>query len=81
MNYNQTKKHILDTGKYMTLATASADGEPWASPLAFVYDGDKYFYFISNNSVRHAKNITENPRVAFAVFDSLQSSGNAFGLQ
>lgn len=80
MNYQEMQYHILDSNKYMTLATVDEFGNPWASPVTFVFD-EKNFYFISSDLTRHSKNIAKNPKVSFAIFDSLQSSENAFGLQ
>lgn len=81
MNYEEMLNQILDSNHYMTLATVDADGNPWASPLTYVFDGEKYLYFISSNHSAHILNIAKNSRVSFAIFDSLQTVGNAFGVQ
>jgi len=34
---------IIDTNRYMVLATADQDGRPWASPVFFAADGYRDF--------------------------------------
>jgi uncharacterized protein YhbP (UPF0306 family) len=71
-----TPDEILDANSYMTLATADADGVPWASPVWFAHaDGD--LFWISYTHRRHSRNITVRPQVAIVVFDSTVESGDA----
>lgn len=57
----------------MTLATADNDGLPWASPVEFVCDEVLRFYWLSMVDARHSKNIRENPRAAFSIYDCTQT--------
>ena len=34
----QRARNVIDTNKYLTLATVSADGQPWATPVFFKPD-------------------------------------------
>lgn len=61
---------------YLTLATASADGRPWATPVWFAPDGDGVLW-VSRPGRRHSLNIAERPEVAFVVFDSSRPPGDA----
>lgn len=79
MNSQELLAHILESEKYLTLATSDKSGSNWASPLCFSATRDaKKIFFISLRESRHAKNIHENPQVGFAIFDSTQPLGTAF---
>jgi uncharacterized protein YhbP (UPF0306 family) len=71
-----TAQEILDANAYMTLATADADGVPWASPVWFARAGDELFW-ISYEHRRHSRNIAARPQVAIVVFDSTVTPGDA----
>lgn len=66
---------IIDRNHYMTLGTANADGEPWASPVYFVADGYSTFYWISSLEATQVRNIAVRPRVGIVVFNSQQEPG------
>ena len=66
---------IIDGNVYMTLGTANADGEPWASPVFYVADGYSDFYWISSPEATQVRNIAVRPRVGIVVFDSQQEPG------
>ena len=36
---DRSARRIIDANSYMTLATADADGRPWATPVWFAPDG------------------------------------------
>lgn len=80
MDYQSILHDLLDGNHYLSLATADARGVPWSSPVAYQYDND-CLYFVSHENSRHVKNIFQNPRVAFSIFNSTQTAGNAFGVQ
>lgn len=61
---------------YLTLATASADGMPWATPVWFAPDGDGLLW-VSKPTRRHSINIAEQPDVSFVVYDSTVASDDA----
>ena len=46
---------IIDAGRYMTLATADADGLPWASPVWFAPAGYREFFWVSDPEARHTR--------------------------
>jgi len=62
---------LIAQNDYLTLATAGADGAPWASPVWFAARGLELFVWASKPGARHSRNIAENPRVSFAIFDSM----------
>ncbi|MGV3712481.1 pyridoxamine 5'-phosphate oxidase family protein [Pseudolysinimonas sp.] len=61
---------------YLTLATASGDGMPWATPVWFAPDGDGLLW-VSKPTRRHSVNIAEQPDVSFVVYDSTVPSDDA----
>ena len=61
---------ILDEGRYMTLATADAEGRPWATPVWYAPDGYGILYWVSRPEARHSRNIAARPEIGIVVFDS-----------
>ena len=59
----------------MTLATADADGVPWANPVEFACDEGLRFYWNSLPDARHSRNVRSNPRAALVIYDSTQAAG------
>ena len=71
---------ILDETCYAVLATADADGTPWATPVWFAHDGLDRFYWLSWPRSRHSQLIEQRPEVALTVFDTsaVPNEGTAF---
>jgi hypothetical protein len=75
--------------QYLTLATADADGEPWAStvwctmwqPTEPPEALDLQLLWLSRREARHSQNLLVRPEVGFSVFDSSQPAGTGDGLQ
>jgi hypothetical protein len=68
-------RRIVAENDYLTLATAGAEGVPWASPVWFAARGLELFVWASKPGARHSRYIAENPRVSFAIFDSTCAPG------
>jgi nitroimidazol reductase NimA-like FMN-containing flavoprotein (pyridoxamine 5'-phosphate oxidase superfamily) len=64
---------IVDANSYMTLATADADGAPWASPVWFAHQKYETFLWMSQPGARHSRNIAARPEIAIVIFDSTAS--------
>lgn len=60
---------LLQRNFHCVVASSSAGGEPWASPVFFNYGPDLRIVFESAHTSRHATLIAANPRVAIAVAD------------
>jgi F420H(2)-dependent biliverdin reductase len=58
----------LETSRNLWLATVRPNGSPHLVPIWFVWVNDKAYLCTSNESVK-ARNISRNPRVAFALED------------
>src|SRR5215211_4153515 len=51
-------RSIVDSNLYATLATADAEGRPWASPVWFAHDGYRDFFWVSRPEARHSRNVS-----------------------
>jgi nitroimidazol reductase NimA-like FMN-containing flavoprotein (pyridoxamine 5'-phosphate oxidase superfamily) len=71
---------IIDSNLYMTLATADADGRPWASPVYFAPADYREFVWVSVPGVQHSQNIAARPEVGIAIFDSTVAPGTGRGV-
>ena len=70
----------MELSRYMTIATADADGVPWATPVWFAAEGEDALLWVSDPDARHSRNIAVRPRVAIVVFDSGVAPADAAGL-
>ncbi|MEV6850045.1 pyridoxamine 5'-phosphate oxidase family protein [Actinoplanes sp. NPDC051411] len=67
---------IVDANHYLTLATADADGRPWACPVWYAHDGYATFFWASRPGARHSLNIGARPAVSAVIFDSSEPPGD-----
>ena len=73
-------REILRARSYVVLATADADGVPWASPVWFAMEDDPELYWVSYPGARHSQNIAVRPQIAMVVFDSTVAPGSGQGV-
>ena len=73
-------RELVAANVYLTLATADADGVPWASPVWFAARGLDLFAWASKPGARHSLNIAANPRVSLVIFDSTKAEGEGSAL-
>jgi uncharacterized protein YhbP (UPF0306 family) len=66
---------IIDANRYMTLATADAQGQPWASPVFYATADHTEFYWISAPQTTHSENLAQRPQVSIVIFDSTVPEG------
>jgi hypothetical protein len=66
---------IIDSNRYMTLATADETGLPWASPVWYAPRGYREFFWVSSPEARHSRNVATRPEVGIVIFDSHQPGG------
>lgn len=62
-------RQIIDSGRYLVLATAGADGRPWPTPVWFAREG-REFVWLSRPQTRHSGNIAARAEVGFVVFET-----------
>lgn len=77
MNELEQVHRILDTNRYMVLATVGPDRAPWATPVYFAHEDPHAFWWVSSPDSRHSSNIAAHPSVAITVFDSSVPIGGA----
>lgn len=82
MSDSHSKKaaEIINRILYITIATASKDGQPWNSPVYSAFDKDLNFYWSSDKDSQHSKNIRENKNVFLAIYDSTVPEGTGEGV-
>ena len=68
---------IVDANAFMTLATADAEGTPWATPVWFSHRGYAELVWVSRPGARHSRNVAARPEVGIVVFDSTVVPGEA----
>jgi|tagenome__1003787_1003787.scaffolds.fasta_scaffold19585847_2 nitroimidazol reductase NimA-like FMN-containing flavoprotein (pyridoxamine 5'-phosphate oxidase superfamily) len=73
----ETARAIVDANRYLTLATADADGTPWASPVWYAHVDHREFLWVSRPDARHSRNIAARARVGIVIFDSTVPEGSA----
>ena len=71
---------VIDEGVFMTLATADANGVPWASPVWFAPDGYSELLWVSDPNARHSRNIAARPEIAIVIYDSRQTPGDGLAV-
>jgi nitroimidazol reductase NimA-like FMN-containing flavoprotein (pyridoxamine 5'-phosphate oxidase superfamily) len=65
-----TARRIIDSNRYMTLATADETGLPWASPVWYAPARYRDFFWVSKPEARHSRNLATRPELAIVIFDS-----------
>lgn len=70
INIEGHARELLERNSYVVLATADADGHPWATPVWFAPDGLDRLHWLSWPGSRHSQLVEQRPEVALTVFDS-----------
>jgi PPOX class probable F420-dependent enzyme len=65
---NPKVQKILQSKSFAHLATVAPDGEPQASPMWFLWDGD-HIKFTHTTERQKYRNIKRDPRVAISITD------------
>jgi nitroimidazol reductase NimA-like FMN-containing flavoprotein (pyridoxamine 5'-phosphate oxidase superfamily) len=71
---------IVEANPFMILATADAEGRPWASPVWYATVDCREFFWVSKPEARHSRNLSGRPELAIVVFDSRQTPGDVEAL-
>jgi nitroimidazol reductase NimA-like FMN-containing flavoprotein (pyridoxamine 5'-phosphate oxidase superfamily) len=61
-------RHLIDTGRFLVLATADADGDPWPAPVWYAREG-REFIWVSRPQTRHSSNLEARSTVGFVIFE------------
>ena len=73
-------REIIDTSKYMVIATVADDGRPWITPVWFAHRAYREFLWLSRPGRQHSRYIAAGPAVAISIFDSTQRIGTGYGV-
>src|SRR2546423_1544071 len=73
-------KAIIAANMYAVLATAEAQGSPWATPVYFAPSGYSELFWVSSPDATHSRNIAVRPQVGIVVFDSQVPIGTGQGV-
>lgn len=77
MTANPKAQAIIDAIPYATLATVTADGRPWNTPLAvYHFPGEATLYWASWRNNQHSQNIRANGKAFVTIYDSTPADGN-----
>lgn len=80
-------KRLIDENTNMVLATASAEGRPWISPVFYVPNDAYDLYWTSWVEAQHSANVREHSEVAIVIYetdpevDAVYISANAVELE
>ena len=73
-------RQIIAQVPYITIASVSAAGEPWNTPVFSAYDEVYHFYFSTNTESHKARNIANNGKVFLVIYDSTAPVGTGVGV-
>ena len=80
MSQSDTARTIIDAAHYVTIATADAEGRPWATPVWFAHDGYRDVVWISRPTTRHSRNVLRRNEIGMVFFDSTVAPGTGQGV-
>lgn len=78
--HEKRAREIVQRILYVTIATATADGQPSNSPVYSAYDDDGNFYWASSPKARHSRNINGNGKAFLVIYDSTVPEGTGEGV-
>lgn len=78
---NLLAKEVIEKNQYLALSTVNGNDKPWSCILAYTFDKDFNFYFVSLPTSDHSQHIEKSNQVSFAIYDSTQGFGLGVGLQ
>jgi nitroimidazol reductase NimA-like FMN-containing flavoprotein (pyridoxamine 5'-phosphate oxidase superfamily) len=63
-------RQLIDSNRYLTLATADGAGRPWAAPVWYAHEDYARFLWVSRPGARHSRNIAARAMISAVIFDS-----------
>lgn len=76
----QIAKRIIESIRYITIASVSNNNIPWNSPVFSAHDKNLNFFWASDQNAQHSKNIKENNQVFLVIYDSTVQEGAGEGV-
>jgi nitroimidazol reductase NimA-like FMN-containing flavoprotein (pyridoxamine 5'-phosphate oxidase superfamily) len=68
---------VVDGNRYLVLGTVEDDGQPRLSPVYYTHDAYRSFYWISEPTARHSRNVALRPAISVVIFDSSTLPGQS----
>jgi hypothetical protein len=78
--YHQRAAQILGRIRYATLATVTAQGNPWNSPVFALHDDRLAVFWVSDKEGQHSRNVRHNGEVFIVFYDSTVPEGEGEGV-
>lgn len=79
-DFSDMARGIIESNRYMVLATADETGIPWVTPVWFAQSDYRRFIWVSSPDRRHSRNIRARPEVSIVIFDSHVPVGSALAV-
>lgn len=79
-HHNKRAAEIIKEIKYITIASVSADGQPWNTPVYSAFDKDLGFYWFSDKNSQHSQNVRSNNKVLLVIYNSTVPEGTGEGV-
>ena len=81
--HTKSASEIINQILYITIASVTADGKPWNTPVYSGFDKDLNFYWFSDKNSQHSTNLRENNNAFLVIYDSTvpESTGEGVYIQ
>jgi uncharacterized protein YhbP (UPF0306 family) len=79
-HHNKRAAEIIKEILYITIASVSADGQPWNTPVYSAFDKDLNFYWFSDKNSQHSRNVRGNNKVLLVIYNSTVPEGTGEGV-
>lgn len=73
-------KEVIESIRYLNIASICDDGKPWNTPVYISYDSNLNFWWMSWKDNQHSKNVRANSQVFCTIYDSQVREGEGFGV-
>ena len=78
--HERRPREIVRAIRYITIATVSAEGDPWNSPVYAAFDPHAGCYWSSSPLAQHSRNIEQNGKAFLVIYDSTVPEGTGEGV-
>lgn len=79
-HHNKRAAEIIKEIKYITIASVSADGQPWNTPVYSAFDKELNFYWFSDKNSQHSQNVRGNNKILLVIYNSTVPEGTGEGV-
>lgn len=81
--HTKRASEIINQIMYITIASVSADGKPWNTPVYSGFDDNLNFYWFSDKNSQHSTNLRHSGNAFLVIYDSTvpESTGEGVYIQ